>query len=219
MLHKAGITSLNAILVAHTHFDHILDTEYIAKKMSTGRDVPTKIYGTELGREIITDHEYCVVIDGKTIKVGEFKVTFIETPHVKKTKWVEIFEKIHLWATRGEKYQGVGENFSFYIEHRLGNILIVPSASFFPKKFYGLKADIIFLGAGLVGNQGLKYINNYWDETVGLSGAKVVVPIHWDNFFKTLSEKLVPASDFVDDLTLTMSVFYEKAKASPDVGV
>jgi L-ascorbate metabolism protein UlaG (beta-lactamase superfamily) len=219
VLQKAEITSLNALLVAHTHFDHILDTEYVAKKMSTGQDVPTKIFGTELGRDIIIDHEYCAVIDGKTIKVGEFKVTFIETPHVRKTKRVETFEKIHLWATRGQKYEEVGENFSFYIEHRFGNVLIVPSASYFPNKFEGLKADIIFLGTGLVGNIGIDYVYKYWDETVGLSGAKLVVPIHWDNFFKPLSEKLIPASDLVDDLRLTMSAFHEKAKATPDVEI
>ncbi|RUP81362.1 hypothetical protein C7Y69_09460 [Alteromonas sp. KS69] len=219
VLDKAGITSLNALLVAHTHFDHILDTEYVAKKMSIGQDIPTKIYGTDSGRNIITDHEYHTVSDGETINIGEFKVTFIETPHVKKTKRVEILEKIHLWATGGEEFAEAGENFSFYIEHKLGNVLVVPSASFFPRKFDGLQVDIIFIGAGLVGNQGIKYINNYWDETVGLSGARIVVPIHWDNFFKTLSEKLVPASDFVDDLALTMSVFHEKAKANPDVEI
>lgn len=212
-LEKANIDSINALLVAHSHYDHVLDTQYISEKMNA------EIYGSQLSKKALNSPLFRIVNNGDYKEIGKFKVTFIETPHVEKSNFLEFVEAGYLWVMRGKRFKDIDKNFSFFIEHELGNILIVPSANFKQGAFIGLNADIIFLGIGLLGNESPKHIEQYWRETVETTKAKIVVPIHWDNFSKPLKNDLVGTPDLVDDLAKTISIFKRKVISTPDVGI
>lgn len=49
------------------------------------------------------------------------------------------------------------------------------------------------------------FTTRYWDEVVKTTGAKLVVPIHWDDFLEPLDQPLQPLRRFLDDIPLTMT--------------
>lgn len=68
------------------------------------------------------------------------------------------------------------ENYSFFVEHPLRRVLVVPSASYSPGAFDGLKAGVVMWGIGTLGKQTEEFAETYWRETVRKSGAKLVLP-------------------------------------------
>ena len=56
------------------------------------------------------------------------------------------------------------------------------------------------------------YIRSYWAETVEAVGARVVVLIHWDDFFRPLDRPLRALPYMGDDLDVTMRVLGELAR-------
>ena len=86
----------------------------------------------------------------------------------------------------------LGSNYSFLLRHPQGNILIVPSANFIRGLFKDERAEVVFLGIGVLGKQSDEFIQTYWNEVVRATGAKLVIPIHWDDFTRSLDEPLRP---------------------------
>jgi L-ascorbate metabolism protein UlaG (beta-lactamase superfamily) len=210
-LKRANIFSLSAVLIAHPHYDHALDSKYIAEKMDTA------VYGSSLSQKVTELAALKVVNDGDIRKIDSFKVTFIATPHIEKEGKVKFIEPLYLFLTRGWKYRHLDKNFSFFIEHDLGNVLIVPSANYIPRKFAGLRADVIFLSVGLLGSKSDDYIRQYWAETVAASNASLVIPIHWDNFSKPLVTDLKATPSSIDEIERTIEILSELADANPEV--
>jgi L-ascorbate metabolism protein UlaG (beta-lactamase superfamily) len=70
---------------------------------------------------------------------------------------------------------------------------------------------VAYLGIGQLGLQDEDYIRTYWAETVQTVGAKAVVLIHWDDFFRPLDKPLRALPYAGDDLNVTMRVFGELA--------
>jgi L-ascorbate metabolism protein UlaG (beta-lactamase superfamily) len=206
-LKQGGIDKIDALLISHAHYDHILDAPMLGAN---------KVYGSPQAKKRFSNDSFVDVIDGDSKVVGKFKITFFETDHVEKKWYVKFLEFIHLFLARGTSYLNSGKNYSFLIEHLNGNILIVPSANVRPNQYNDVKADIVFLGVGLLSNNGdaKQYIINYWEETVGKTGAKIVVPIHWDPFNKPIANPISPSPAIIDNLKLTMGELKRLAKES-----
>lgn len=101
----------------------------------------------------------------------------------------------------------MGETYSFLLEHAAGNVLIVPSASVDPETFEGISIDVVFMAVGELSNRTPRFMHYYWREVVERTGAKRVIPIHWDNFVTgTLDEPLYATPRFKDDIKKTMDV-------------
>jgi L-ascorbate metabolism protein UlaG (beta-lactamase superfamily) len=86
------------------------------------------------------------------------------------------------------------------------------SAGFRPGALDGQQADVAYLGVGQLGLQSEEYIRTYWAETVRAVGARRVVPIHWDDFFRPLSEPLRALPYAGDDLDVSMRLLTELAE-------
>jgi L-ascorbate metabolism protein UlaG (beta-lactamase superfamily) len=84
--------------------------------------------------------------------------------------------------------------------------LIQGSAGFVPGALTGRQAEVVYLGVGQLGVQSEQYIVDYWTEVVRAVGARRVVLIHWDNFFRPLTQQLQALPYAVDDLDVTMGV-------------
>lgn len=85
-------------------------------------------------------------------------------------------------------------------------LLIQGSAGFLPGALDGSRADIVYLGIGQLGVQPQDYIEHYWEQTVAAVGARQVVLIHWDDFFRPLTEPMVALPYAGDDLDVSMRV-------------
>jgi hypothetical protein len=82
-----------------------------------------------------------------------------------------------------------GEAWSTLVHHRPADrrLLIQGSAGFIAGTLAGRNADVVYLGVGRLGLEPERYLVDYWSETVGAVGARRVVLIHWDDFFRPLS--------------------------------
>lgn len=141
--------NIDAVLVSHSHFDHAKDAAVVAN-IKGARLLASKrtleIYNNDVERPI----------NGKnSTKVGDFKVTFIESKHAHKSFAKKLLERLFLFVAGGYEYSNAGDVYSYYIEHPKSNILVVPSADF-PDKWAQINektASIVFLGIGLLGER------------------------------------------------------------------
>lgn len=72
---------------------------------------------------------------------------------------------------------------------------------------------MVFLGIGGLGKQPEDFTRSYWNEVVTKTKAKLVIPIHWDNFGRSLDEPLRPLPYFMDDMRRSMAVLQDLAKS------
>jgi L-ascorbate metabolism protein UlaG (beta-lactamase superfamily) len=208
-LGQAKVSKVDGIFVAHSHHDHAMDSGLVAQK--TGATV----YGSEstlnIARGQNTPERQLHLLDRQPVLIGDFKVTAYETPHSPEPINIgSIDHPLHAPAKLSD-YK-LGKNYSFLVEHRLGNVLIVPSANYKPNAFDGIHAPVVVLGIGLLGKQSAQFTERYWDEAVRKTGAKLVLPVHWDDFARSLREPLVPLPRFMDNMTVTLERIQAFAK-------
>jgi L-ascorbate metabolism protein UlaG (beta-lactamase superfamily) len=89
--------------------------------------------------------------------------------------------------------------------------LIQGSAGFVKGALAGHHADAVYLGVGQLGVLPRSYLLDYWTETVRAVGARRVILIHWDDFFRPLSKPLRALPYAGDDLDVSISVLGELA--------
>jgi L-ascorbate metabolism protein UlaG (beta-lactamase superfamily) len=101
-----------------------------------------------------------------------------------------------------------GEAWSTVVHHRATDrrLLIIGSAGFVPGALAGQRAEVVYLGIGQLGVQPERYLVDYWAETVRTVGARRVVLIHWDDFFRPLTKPLRALPYAGDDLDVSMRV-------------
>jgi len=101
-----------------------------------------------------------------------------------------------------------GESWSTLFHHRPSDrrLLVVGSAGYVPGALAGQRADVVYLGVGQLGVQPEQYLIDYWTEAVRTVGARRVVLIHWDDFFRPLHKPLRALPYAGDDLDVTMRV-------------
>jgi L-ascorbate metabolism protein UlaG (beta-lactamase superfamily) len=205
-LQRAGVKSLAAVIPVHSHYDHVMDSPIVAQQ--TNALLVGSRSTANIGRSYqLPEDRMRVVANGETLVFGRFKVTFIHSAHLP-TGFAtgEIIAPLTLPAKVGEYKEG--DCYSLLIEHDGRSILVQGSAGFVPGALKGRRADVVYLGVGGLGTRDALYQQNYWDEIVRATGARRVIPIHWDDFFKSLDEPLVPSGDF----DLSMRFLTERGK-------
>lgn len=208
-LDKGSISKVDLLLVSHSHFDHLLDSEYVAQK--TG----AVLMGSSRTLSLVQSANTQKIDIDKPTNIGDFTIDFYESKHGSKNWFARQFEKFFLWWTNGEKFGPSGDVYSFYISHDKGNVLFIPSSSAITHKPFEKNVDVVFLGLGLLGNQGKETIEDYWNKAVVETGAKVVIPIHWDNFYKPLANPIEAVPQYVDDLKGTVELLKVLSKRNP----
>jgi L-ascorbate metabolism protein UlaG (beta-lactamase superfamily) len=201
-LKQAGLTRLDLLLVSHSHYDHALDVAAVAQR--TG----ARVVGSASTREIalgggVPEARITTVRGGATFEAGDFRVTVIRSLH-------SLGDRVPggilapLRQPAPLKDYKAGGTFAFLIEHKGLRLLVHASANVLPGQYRGIKADVVFLATGGLSTQPEVYTANYWHEIVEATGAKLVVPIHWDDFFTSLDRPLKPLPRMMDDIPLTM---------------
>lgn len=206
-LNKAEISSLAVVTAAHSHYDHAMDAPVVAQR--TG----AQLLGSESTLNIargaeLNETQFMKIVPHQPYAFGAFTLTFVESEHSPGGKFPgAITEPLQLPAKVGD-YK-MAECYSLIIEHNpIGGpsrkMLVHASAGYRAGMLDGYSADVAFLGTTLVTKQGKEFQREYWDETVLTVGAKRVIPIHWDDFTKPLSQPLVPMPAFIDDFGSTL---------------
>lgn len=203
---RAGIQRLAAVLPVHTHFDHVLDSAVVAER--TGAVVAGGESAANVARGQGLPAERIVVAEpGTPMTFGDFDVTLIESEHCPPDRYPGTITEPLRPPVKTAAYK-CGEAWSTLIHHRSSDrrLLIQGSAGFRSGALRGQRAEVVYLGAGQLGVQPEGYIQRYWEETVRAVSARQVVLIHWDDFFKPLSEPIRALPYAGDDLDVTMRV-------------
>ena len=209
-LARAGIDRLDAVVPVHTHYDHAMDSAVVAQR--TGAVLAGGESAANVGRgHGLHGERIRVVTPGEPLIFGGFRLTWIESDHCPPDRFAGHITRPVVPPARVNAYR-CGEAWSILAEHASGRTaLIQGSAGFVPGSLTGRRADVAYLGVGQLGVQSEDYLRTYWTETVETVGARRVVLIHWDDFFRPLDLPLRALPFAGDDLDATMRVFVDLA--------
>ena len=205
-LERTRVRSLEAVIPVHTHYDHALDSAVVAGRTDA------KLVGGESAANIgrgygLPEDRIAVATSGEPTTLGAYEVTLIESKHSPPDRYPGVITERVTPPTKVSAYK-CGEAWSVLITHQPtgSRLLIQGSAGFVEGALAGRQADVVYLGVGQLGLLPEQYMVDYWNEVVRSVGARRVVLIHWDDFFRPLTEPLRALPYAADDLDATMRV-------------
>lgn len=207
-----GQRQLGAVIPVHSHYDHAMDSAVVAARTGAtlvgGRSTAHVGQGGGLSEDRIQ-----VVAGGDSATYGSFTVDFVGSEHCPPDRFPgEITEPV-VPPVKAKAYH-CGEAWSVLVSHPSSGrtALVQGSAGYVRGALASQQADVVYLGVGQLGVQSEDYLREYWSETVTAVGARTVVLIHWDDFFRPLDRPLRALPFMGDDLDVTMRVLGELAE-------
>jgi L-ascorbate metabolism protein UlaG (beta-lactamase superfamily) len=192
-IHAPG--EVAGVLVGHTHFDHAVDAPAIARRFGC------KAYGSDSLLTLMGLHglaERAVeVAPYRTYELGPFEVSFTPSVHSKLLLGLAVpydgdLTCEHLDALSPAAYR-CGQVWGISIE--------VAGLRFYHQGSANLIDDAIRergVDVFLAGVAGRSFTDDYWRRILPRLDPKVVVPTHYDNFFRPLGQRL----EFVSNVQL-----------------
>lgn len=187
---------VQAVFTAHSHYDHAMDAPYMAKYTGAGLYGSASTLNIGKGAGLLPNqlHPYQ---PGTELHFGKFTVVVLNSKHTPPIKvmgksnddlGIEIKQPLQQPA-KLEAYSEGGA-YDVLIKHHGKSMLIKASTNFIPHAFDTLHTDVLFLGIASLSKQGEAFRDSFYYETITALKPAVVIPIHWDNFFKPLSNHL-----------------------------
>lgn len=210
-LTRAGVSRLAAVIPVHTHIDHVLDSALVADR--TGAQLVGGESAANVGRGYgLPEDRLVVAVSGEPIRLGAYDVTLVESHHCPPDRFPGVIDAPLVPPVKAAAYR-CGEAWSALIHHLPSDkrLLIQGSAGFVTGALAGRHADAVYLSVGQLGLQPRSYLLDYWAETVQAVGARRVIAIHWDDFFRPLSKPLRALPYAGDDLDVSMRTLDELA--------
>ncbi|MGW6120823.1 MBL fold metallo-hydrolase [Nocardia sp. NPDC055165] len=211
-LARAGVRSLDAVVCGHSHYDHALDSAYVAQH--TGAILVGSESTAQIGHGADLPFSRVVVVEaGTDITLGNFTLSFAESEHSEPDRARGVIGRALAQPARMRDYK-CGETWSIILTHTPSGrtALIHSSAGFRPGMLDSRSADVAYLSVGQLGHQPCGFIEHYWSETVTAVGAQRVVLTHWDDFFRPLSKPLRALPYAADDLDASVRVLSDCAR-------
>ncbi|MBX2877400.1 MAG: MBL fold metallo-hydrolase [Saprospiraceae bacterium] len=225
---RLGITTLDVILVVHSHFDHAMDAPIVSKL--TGAPVYGSASTANICRGLdLPEQQIRLLEENKPLQFGKFRVTPIlskhyEFPNPKVREAAlggnqEITEPL-VPPVKQDAYK-MGGAYTFYFEHPFGNFLLQSSAGWKEHALDSIKADLVFLGVGGLGAQTEAYQSEYFRQIVDQLAPKEVILIHWDALTGAVQEPLQGEVWLIDKLMgktqETFDVVEREMAGRPDI--
>ena len=210
-LARLQLTRLEAVIPVHTHIDHALDSALVADR--TGARLVGGESAANVGRGYgLAADRLVVAVSGEPIRLGAFDITLIKSRHSDPDRFPGEITAPVITPVRASAYR-CGESWSTLVHHRPSDrrLLIQGSAGFVTGALAGHRADVVYLGVGQLGIQAEPYLVDYWTETVRTVGARRVVLVHWDDFFRPLSKPLRALPYAADDLDVSLRILSKLA--------
>lgn len=210
-LRAAGIDRLAAVFCVHSHYDHALDAATVARL--TG----ARLYGSGSTRAIALGHglpadRFHEVVAGEQVEVGRVRLTALPAAHTAGDLAPGRIDAPVPLAARARRYR-TGECFSLHVRSGERACLVHASTGVVPGALAGHRADVVLLGIALLSRRDEAFRERYWQETVVATGARRVLPIHWDDFTRPLDRRLRPIPRPFDDVPAAMNWLRDRADA------
>ena len=205
------INRLRAVFISHTHHDHVMDAPYVTNRCGA------MIYGSSSAKNVaiggdVPEDKTVVFHDGSEYSIGDYQIRIIKSLHSKPTKFNDDLgvpiEKPLVQPASLRDYKE-GGSYDFFIRHGDQKILIRPSFNYIEGQLDGIQADVLFLGVAGLAKAEEDMERAFFAETVEKTKARLVIPVHWDNFFASLEK---PVEDMPELIEKTDVVFFKLAK-------
>jgi L-ascorbate metabolism protein UlaG (beta-lactamase superfamily) len=210
-LARAKVSRLDAVIPVHTHIDHVMDSALVADRTGAqlvgGHSAANVARGYGLPEDRLT-----VASSGEPISLGAYEITLVQSRHCPPDRFPGVISAPLRPPVRASAYR-CGEAWSTLVHHlpSARRLLIQGSAGFVPGGLAGRRADAVYLSVGQLGLRPRSYVVDYWTETVRTVGARRVILIHWDDFFRPLSKPLRALPYAGDDLDVSLRILDELA--------
>ncbi len=208
-LHEFGMRRLAAIIPLHSHFDHAMDVGAIAKRSSAS------VLGSESAANIargagVPEDQLIVAAAGDEYEFGEFRVRLIESRHGP----IGWRGSVPLAGTIDEPLElpapiqsmRVGKVWSVVVQHPQGTTLVQGSSGFAEGALDELTVDLALLCTYGLSSLGEDYAEQYWLSMVTATGARAVMPMHFDDLTLPFGE-IVPLPKVLDNIETTAEWF------------
>jgi len=192
VLEKVGITSVDAILITHTHYDHALDaveTAHLTGASLIGSGSLSMLPGAgDLDADKLVP-----AIDHSEFCFGKFSVSFLPSRHLPMpliSQWTalcgkEIKKPVTLPASALAYKEG--DVYNIQVKHPEGAILILGTASPMTGSIDSSIRNIA-LSVGGLNLKSKKYIERYLESFCQKSSGTNYILTHWDDFSQPLSK-------------------------------
>ena len=181
----AGVFDRVAMVTpVHSHFDHAMDVGAVA--VATEATVVGSESTANIARGAGVDEARIAVVEERhRQRFGEFAVELIRSAHAPLVNGGPpipgtIDAPLTPPARIGDWKEG--GSYTIVVAHPAGTALIQGSAGYVEGRLADTAADVVYLGIGGLGSLGKDHAAAYFDEIVGPTEARCVVPIHWDDF-------------------------------------
>src|SRR4051812_16429984 len=183
------------VLVGHTHFDHAVDAPAIARRFGCkayGSDSLVTLMGLHgLGAQMIEVEPY------RSYELGPFEVSFTPSVHSKLLLGLAVPYDGDLTC---EHLDNLTPG-AYRCGHVWGISIKVAGVSFYHQGSANLIDEAVRerdVDVFLAGVAGRNFTEDYWRRIIPRLDPKVVVPTHYDNFFRPLGRPL----EFVSNVRL-----------------
>ena len=196
------VAGADAVFVVHSHYDHAMDAPLVAQR--TGAVLVGSESTANVARGVrFPEERVRLVRPGEPMRFGAFEVVCLESQHFPHGMAMGAITEPLVPPARATTYRE-GGSYSILVRHPLGTLLVQGSAGWKDGALAGEHADVVLLGVAGLATQDASYTEQYLREVADAAGATLVVPIHWDDFTRPLTEPLVPMPRMLDDLSVTL---------------
>lgn len=212
------VDRLKAIFVSHSHHDHVMDAPYIANQTGAMIYGSSSAMNVARGGDVPEEKLVQFEADG-TYEVGGYKIKVIPSIHSKPTiinnDLGQTIDEPLRQPARLRNYKE-GGSYDFYVEAENKKIMIRPSFNYIKGQMDGYQADVLFLGVAGLQKADAEMERTFYEETIEKLEPKLVIPVHWDNFFSPLTKPVVGMPRLVEK---TEIVFFKLAKYCEAKGI
>jgi L-ascorbate metabolism protein UlaG (beta-lactamase superfamily) len=200
---------VNAILIGHTHFDHALDAPAIARRDDC------RVYGSRSMANLMRLHgqaERAVEVEPyRVYEIGPFEVTFVPSVHSKLLLGLRVPSEFDITCEHFDELvpsaYGCGQVYGIHISVAGVTFYHQGSADLIDEAIRHRGVD--YLLAGIAGRG---FTRDYARRILERLEPRVVVPHHYDNFFRPLDQPMefsvnVNFGGFVDEARAVSSAF------------
>ena len=215
-LHR--IDRLRAVFVSHSHHDHVMDAPYLATRC--GADV----YGTRSTLNVargggVPEERLHPFSGRESFTVGGYRVTALPSLHSRPTflnnDLGQTIDRPLAQPARLRDYKE-GGSFDFLVDAQGKRFLIRPSFNYIEGQLDGVSAEVLFLGVAGLAKADAETEARFFAETVDKVSPRLVIPLHWDNFFSPLDR---PARGMPVLIEHTELSFFKLARACEARGI